>query len=320
MKCLIKIILLLFILPFGFVTKAQDPHFTQYFSNPLALNPAFTGSVGCSRIAVNARDNWARMLGSYYTTSISYDQYVHPIRSGLGFNYIFDNSENIRYRHSADFFYSYNIKIGKNSILRPAINIGLGAKFLYWKRIPFYEGFILLDGIPPFIDGPLPDHFTKYYFNIGAGLLFTHNNFVVGFAADHLNRPDEGYISLSRMPIKYTIHSSFQVNIKKIASITPAIIYQKQKDFEQMQVAVLCKVWYINSGIGARFNTIRGIWEYAFGMLGFQNNWMSISYNYDFTTSKLTETTGGAHELSMMYKFNCKNKTDKFHIPQINGF
>jgi hypothetical protein len=38
---------------------AQDPHFSQFFSSPLTLNPAFTGKFdGSWRLAANHRDQW----------------------------------------------------------------------------------------------------------------------------------------------------------------------------------------------------------------------------------------------------------------------
>ena len=42
---------------------AQDPHFTQYFTSPLTLNPALTGLVqGDLRFAANYRQQWASTL------------------------------------------------------------------------------------------------------------------------------------------------------------------------------------------------------------------------------------------------------------------
>jgi type IX secretion system PorP/SprF family membrane protein len=318
MKSLKKLIFSVVVLAFACQLKAQDPHFTQYFSNPLALNPAFTGSAGCSRIASSARYQWPKISGNYKTASISYDQYVHPMRSGLGFNFIFDELGNTIYNYSANFFYSYTIKIKNNLILKPAISLGFGAKHIDWSDLTFpdmidpHNGIIFNPAQPP------PDHNTQYYFNVGTGLIFSYRNLVLGFAGDHLNGPDEGFFSKSRIPNKYSVHGSYQFDIKEIASISPTIIYMRQKTFEQMLANVLFKVWYIKFGIGSRFNFKNA--DCVIGMVGFQNNWMSIGYSYDYTVSKLTNATGGAHELSMMYKFNCKNKTDKFHIPQINGF
>ena len=41
---------------------AQDPIFTQFYSNPVYLNPAFTGSNKCPRIVSNYRNQWPSFL------------------------------------------------------------------------------------------------------------------------------------------------------------------------------------------------------------------------------------------------------------------
>ncbi|HRE96128.1 MAG TPA: PorP/SprF family type IX secretion system membrane protein, partial [Flavobacteriales bacterium] len=64
--------------------KAQDPEFTQFFANPLYLNPAFAGSKRCPRINLNYRNQWPALSGTFVTTSASYDQHVESIYGGLG--------------------------------------------------------------------------------------------------------------------------------------------------------------------------------------------------------------------------------------------
>ena len=50
--------------------KAQDPHFSQFFSSPLTLNPAFTGKFnGTWRLAANHRDQWPSIPKAYVTSS-----------------------------------------------------------------------------------------------------------------------------------------------------------------------------------------------------------------------------------------------------------
>jgi hypothetical protein len=54
--------------------KAQDPHFSQFFSSPLTLNPAFTGKFdGSWRLAANHRDQWPSIPKAYVTSSASID-------------------------------------------------------------------------------------------------------------------------------------------------------------------------------------------------------------------------------------------------------
>jgi len=89
-----KIIFTVFLF-IGTTTYSQDPHFTQFYSNPLALNPAFAGSARCSRVAFNYRLQWPELSGGGYKTfSMSYDQFLNTVKGGIGFNYMYDDSHN----------------------------------------------------------------------------------------------------------------------------------------------------------------------------------------------------------------------------------
>ena len=66
--------------------KAQDPAFSQFYANPLYLNPAFAGASegGCPRATLNYRDQWPGISRAYVTTSASWDQHVNAVGGGLG--------------------------------------------------------------------------------------------------------------------------------------------------------------------------------------------------------------------------------------------
>ena len=85
MKQLLTIPAIAIFLAFFFVTigsetaQAQDPEFTQYFANPLYLNPAFAGTARCPRMTMSYRNQWPAMSGSFVTTSAAYDQQVETL-------------------------------------------------------------------------------------------------------------------------------------------------------------------------------------------------------------------------------------------------
>ena len=62
----------------------SDPQFTQFYANPIYLNPAFAGSKICPRFAMNYRNEWPSLTGNYVTYSMSYDQYFKNISGGIG--------------------------------------------------------------------------------------------------------------------------------------------------------------------------------------------------------------------------------------------
>ena len=43
-----------------FAGNAQDPEFTQFYANPLYLNPALTGVERCPRVILNYRNQYVQ--------------------------------------------------------------------------------------------------------------------------------------------------------------------------------------------------------------------------------------------------------------------
>ena len=49
--------------------SAQDAYFTQFYANPLELNPALTGAVeGTYRVSLSYRDQWSGLVDNPYKT------------------------------------------------------------------------------------------------------------------------------------------------------------------------------------------------------------------------------------------------------------
>ena len=55
-------------------------------------------------------------------------------------------------------------------------------------------------------------------------------------------------------------------------------------------------------------------------LLGIQTDNFNFGYSYDVTVSKLTMATAGSHELSMMFKFDCKPKKRQFRTLSCPSF
>src|SRR5690606_11680183 len=65
---------LYYILTISFCVKEQDPHFSQFFSSPMTLNPALTGKFdGTLRVAGNYRNQWPAFNNVYTTSTLSLD-------------------------------------------------------------------------------------------------------------------------------------------------------------------------------------------------------------------------------------------------------
>ena len=71
-----------FALFFVINVNAQDPEFTQFYANPIYLNPAFAGTNICPRVNLNWRNQWPGVSGTFITYSASFDQHSEAIHGG----------------------------------------------------------------------------------------------------------------------------------------------------------------------------------------------------------------------------------------------
>ena len=71
---------------------AQDPLFTQYFSNPLTVNPAFSGVNEGVRINTQFRTNWVNWPSPYKTAQISVENFSPLLNSGFGLRLLTDDA------------------------------------------------------------------------------------------------------------------------------------------------------------------------------------------------------------------------------------
>jgi len=298
-KTILSLLLILF---GGMSTFAQDARFTQNFSNPLFLNPAYSGSLGCSRIVLNCRKYFPVNVEDFHTYSASYDQYVKPILGGIGLQFLSDHN-GAETSTSINGSYAINLKLKDNLHIRPAIKLGVG---LFQRDFSFYG---------------LSNHIShSTYFNLGAGVLLTYKNFISGFSFDHINTYNkDNFDSTSQyQQPKLIIHCNYQFDINEKILLTPGIIFFKQEDYKEIVYNVCFKYGFIKAGIGFSqgFDNPDG----AMLMLGYFSDRLSIGYSYDFTVSKLYNEKGATHEITALFKFNCKNDKENFKITQLFGF
>lgn len=100
--------------------SAQDAEFSQFFANPLYLNPALAGTTELPRVALNYRNQWPQRGIAFNTYSVSYDQLFPKLNAGIGLQLIHDQEpNNIINSNTAALSYSYHIKLGFESFTLP---------------------------------------------------------------------------------------------------------------------------------------------------------------------------------------------------------
>jgi len=75
-------------------TLAQDPHFSQFYNNPVYYNPAAVGLSPGMRARFNIREQWPQLPGDLrtYTFSMDIAERNIPGSGGLGLIVMSDNA------------------------------------------------------------------------------------------------------------------------------------------------------------------------------------------------------------------------------------
>ncbi len=141
MEYLRKIVLVFFaIWKMAIPGLSQDAGFSQFYSNPLYLNPAFTGTLGVPRMNLQYRDQWHALPNAYVTQSLSFDIPSEKLKGGIGINLIKDaQATNLLTSFQADLIYSSIFKLTEGVYFSGALGAGYHQNSLNWNELIFAD-------------------------------------------------------------------------------------------------------------------------------------------------------------------------------------
>ncbi len=322
-----KIFLPFIILLFAETTVySQDPHFTQFYANPLYLNPAFAGTSICPRIIMNYRNQWPAIPGDFVTYSLSFDQHIEGIAGGVGLVLTSDRAgEGTVKTNMVSGIYSYRLEVNRFFSIKAGFQASYFQKAIDWSKLTFGDQIDPRYGFIKFTQETKPADMTKGVVDFSAGILGYSESIYAGLAVHHLTQPDQGFFGMSKLPFKITAHGGAVIDLEQgrrrrridDPTISPNILFMKQGDFSELNFGMYYNkyplvggVWY-RHGVKGNYNS-----DAFIAMLGFQTSVIKMGYSYDFTVSKLTNESGGSHEISFAIQFDCRPK--KKRIRAIN--
>lgn len=303
-------------------SKAQDPEFTQFYANPLYLNPAFAGSKRCPRFTMAHRNQWPGISATFITTSVSYDQHIESISGGIGLLVTSDRAASTLRTTRASAIYSYQLKVNRKFSIRFGGEATFFQKSLDWNKLTFGD---MIDPRRGFVfqTGDTPRGGSVSGVDFSAGILGFSDNFFVGIAAHHLTQPDESLIQgESKLPMKISgqigavipLAGAASKYTNDDASISPNILFRVQDNFHQLNMGLYVKKGPIIGGLWYRNR------DAFIALLGIQTDVLNIGYSYDVTISKLGTSSGGSHEVTLGIKLPCKEKKRTFRTISCPSF
>lgn len=321
---------LLFVLSLNDSTvRAQDPEFTQFYANQLYLNPAFAGTSRCPRLVMNYRNQWPSISGTFVTYSLGYDQYVNGLGGGFGLLVNYDDAgKGVLTTARVSGIYSKHLAINSRSSINFGFEGGIHQRAIDVSLLTFGDQIDPNQGI---IGGTSEDdqniNGSIIKPDFSAGALYYSKYVFAGLAAHHLVPVNESLLteagSESLLPMKITGHMGAVIPIKGMlgggtkgaeSSISPNVLYQRQQDFQQLNLGLYVKKGALVSGLWYRNS------DAFIVLVGIEQDMIKLGYSYDLTVSRLGSTTAGSHELSFQMQFPCRPPRKKLRAIQCPSF
>ena len=290
---------------------AQDVGFSQFYANPLYLNPAFAGSAVAPRISLGYRAQWPALVSAYTTVTASYDQYVDDLHGGVGAIILTDRQgdHGALSTNMVGLMYSFKFQLSRDIYMSAALEASVVNNALNWNSYMRFPdqidpelGFTYQTGATP------PSSTSRWSADFHAGVLVSGSKWYAGLAASHLTQPNQAFYSEDRVPMKLTLHGGGLLNVSEEARrqsslglgtpiISPNIVYQYQGGLHYFNYGVYLDWQPFLVGLWFRHGT-KNADAFIF-QVGVQQDYFKVGYSYDVTVSKLANSTGGAHELSV---------------------
>ncbi|MDX2249082.1 MAG: type IX secretion system membrane protein PorP/SprF [Bacteroidia bacterium] len=304
---------------FFFLTnaQAQDPQYSQFYSNQVMLNPAFTGSGIGPRVAMNYRAQWVKIPGYYKQFAFSYDQPVHFLGTsqGLGINFNSDVAgEGNLTKLNVNLSYAYEVEIVDDNFIRFGLSGGIQQASIDFYKLRFPDQIDPRNGFvrPTLEPGNISNAVIRP--DVSAGVTYYNEYAWLGVSVNHITEPQEVFTQVSgsnieaKLPRKYTVTGGINIPIEPMGSrremsITPVFLYKMQGEFYQIDGGLYVNVEPMVFGVWYRHQ------DALIGLIGVRQGPFSFGYSYDYTISDLTQRiSGGSHEISVVMEFEQYNK------------
>lgn len=335
---MLKRLLLCVLVAVSAVANAQDPQFTQFYANPIYLNPAFAGSNRCARVNINYRNQWPALKETYITTSASYDQHFDGLNGGLGLMVLNDQAgEGTIKTTNISGMYSYQLNVNRKMSMRFGLQGTYVQKSLDFDKLTFGDMIDPRYGFVYETQETRPTE-SRSFMDFSGGVLAYSSKVYGGLAVHHLTEPDEAFIvkGSSKLPMKVTAHMGAllpvgesgggyrgRVNRDEGTFISPNILYQQQAAFNQLNLGMYILHSPIVGGLWYRGNFGKDKFmssDSFIALVGVQKGIFKFGYSYDVTVSALSNSTGGSHEVSLGLNFECRPKKKRFRAISCPSF
>jgi len=317
-----KYLSILCLILFGFLySNSQDIHYSQMYSTPLYINPAFTGNFDCDvRAGLNYRQQAASFTVPFTTYTAWLDSRIQPgflgKRSwiGLGGHMYYDNAGSGSLKKVQGMFLgAFSQGFDSDNSLYGSLGVGLGYtnRSINMNNLIFDEQWNdLLYRFDPNADNKESlQNSSIFYLDFNLGLSVHHlvNQkwmYEAGASISHINKPKESFFGENnRLGRKFIAHATVQHILSSEFLIKPEAYFISHEGVQET-------IFGANVIYGATELKLHGgLWTRLgrdiIPVLGIEYNGFILLFSYDVNISKQRKASNyqGGFEFSIVKKF-----------------
>ncbi|MFT3909087.1 MAG: PorP/SprF family type IX secretion system membrane protein [Ferruginibacter sp.] len=298
-----------------------DPHSSQYYMNPLFINPANGGMFnGSYRVAAVYRNQWRSITNAFSTIALTADLNTEK-NINFGINILNQSAGDAGYNFFNGYFsvaYS-GIRFGKGN--KQQISLGLQAGIIRRKVDPskfkFGDQWNPITGYDPSnTSNDVLATSSASSFDAGAGILYFDGdddkkiNPYLGFSAFHLSKPKDPFIDKAdkkNIPVRYAVHGGISLTLSDVVTVVPNLLYMRQGAAEEKMVGAYAALYAgtdVDLLIGANYRFNDAVSPFA----GFTVKRFTVGLSYDANISSLGKMAGNASNFELTLSYIGKRK------------
>ncbi len=265
----------------------QDPIYSQYMFNTLAINPAYAGSRGALNATALYRTQWLMGVeGAPVSQTVAIHAPLKNEKVGLGLN-IANDKIGVQSNLNIQLCYAYIISIGSNGKL----SLGLQAGAINYKsdysKITFTNSEIVT-----------PNTTSNIYPSFGAGVYYRSDRFYFGLSSPRISAFQKSNLQEVQLQPHYFANAGVNINLGESLIFRPSTLI-KLANGAPLQADLNANFLY-NSviGLGASYRTS----ESLVALIQLHLGKIKIGYAYDYGIGALSKLSSGSHEIALTFE------------------
>jgi type IX secretion system PorP/SprF family membrane protein len=306
-----------------------DPHFTQYYANPLWLNPGLTGVIeGDYRVGINYRQQLPGLYAPMNTKGITADITL-PKNFGIGITLLNQSSTDAGYAYTTGYLsLSYQVFLSKYKILSAGFQAGMLNRKIDPGKLQFGNQFNPVIGYDPTL--PSNEVFANrsatsmdgsvglFYFD---GDPLKSVNPFLGLSLYHPTQPDNRFLSGgndNKIPMRTSIHGGIRFKMGSRSELIPHAVFLQQGNTNEIAAGMMCNL-KIQEGTDLLVGSLYRVDDAIAPNIGLHINGLTIGFSYDINISQLktASSSKGGYELSISFTNQKKIPDTKFICPRL---